>query len=179
MIAHLSSRYVYENRWMKVREDQVRFPDGSDGIYGVVEKVDFVIVIPRHADGRFEMVEQYRYPVGGRFWEFPQGAWETRPEVDLITVAHGELEEETGLKAESMTELGHLHQASGYSVQQYRAYLATGLSQGKMDRDHEEQDMITGRYTFEEIKGMIKAGQIMDQTTVSAIGLLMLSEDHP
>jgi ADP-ribose pyrophosphatase len=177
MITQTSSTYVYENRWMKVREDGVRFPDGSDGIYGVVEKVDFVIIIPRHADGRFEMVEQYRYPVGGRFWEFPQGAWETRPDVPLLDVAHGELGEETGLKAANMHKLGTLHQASGYSTQHYNAYLATGLSQGETLRDHEEQDMITSRFSRAEIKTMISSGQIMDQTTVSALGLLMLFED--
>jgi hypothetical protein len=49
-IQQLSTRAVYENRWMRVREDEVRRPDGSQGIYGVVEKPDFVIVIPRDGD---------------------------------------------------------------------------------------------------------------------------------
>ncbi|MFF3500665.1 hypothetical protein [Streptomyces sp. NPDC003247] len=38
-----------------------------------MDKPDFVLVVPRERDG-FHLVEQYRYPVGGRFWEFPQGA---------------------------------------------------------------------------------------------------------
>ncbi|MEV2216103.1 NUDIX hydrolase [Streptomyces sp. NPDC050997] len=68
------SRLVYRNSWMTVREDALRRPDGSDGIYGVVDKPDFVLIIPVEGDG-FHIVEQYRYPVGGRFWEFPQGSW--------------------------------------------------------------------------------------------------------
>ncbi|MDQ3601656.1 MAG: ADP-ribose pyrophosphatase, partial [Actinomycetota bacterium] len=32
------SREVYANPWMTVREDEVRRADGSDGIYGVVDK---------------------------------------------------------------------------------------------------------------------------------------------
>ena len=32
----LGSRLVYENPWIKVREDQVLRPDGLPGIYGVV-----------------------------------------------------------------------------------------------------------------------------------------------
>ncbi len=177
MIEQLSTREVYKNRWMAVREDQVRFPDGSKGVYGVVEKVDFVIIVPQHEDGRFELVEQYRYPVQGRYWEFPQGAWETRPDVPLIDVAHGELEEETGFKATKMTVLGHLHQGSGYSTQSYNAYLATGLEQGRLKRDKEEQDMVTAAFSLGEIKDMIRDGKMKDQTSVAALGLLMLMEE--
>ena len=61
-----STRLVYENRWMRVREDMIRRRDGSSGIYGVVEKPDFVVIVPVEDDGRLHLVEQYRYPVKGR-----------------------------------------------------------------------------------------------------------------
>jgi hypothetical protein len=64
----LSSRVVYQNRWMTVREDLIRRPDGSAGIYGVVDKPAFSI-IAAHERGGLWLVEQYRYTVGGRFWE--------------------------------------------------------------------------------------------------------------
>ena len=100
-INRLTRRVAYKNRWMKVHEDTVQFPDGTEGIYGVVDKEDFVLIIPRHNDGRFQLVQQFRYPVGARFWEFPQGSWETQPGSDPVKVALGELEEETGYKARS------------------------------------------------------------------------------
>ena len=80
-----STRFVYENRWMRVREDTIRRRDGSTGIYGVVEKSDFVVIVPVEDDGQVHLVEQYRYPVKGRYWEFPQGSWEREPGVDPIT----------------------------------------------------------------------------------------------
>jgi len=46
VIERVGSREVYRNRWMRVREDDVRFPDGATGIYSVVEKPDFALVIP-------------------------------------------------------------------------------------------------------------------------------------
>ena len=58
-VDQLSSREVYRNPWMVVREDRVRRLDGSEGIFGVVEKPDFALVLPREHDG-FWMVEQYR-----------------------------------------------------------------------------------------------------------------------
>lgn len=69
------SRLVYENRWLRVREDRIERPDGSPGLYTVVEKLDFSLVVPVDADG-FHLIEQYRYPVRGRYWEFPQGTWD-------------------------------------------------------------------------------------------------------
>ncbi len=102
-IETVTSRIVYQNNWMVVREDIIRRRDGSPGLYGVVEKSEFVVIIPVEADGSVHLVEQYRYPIGRRFWEFPQGAWEDRPDADKEAVAQGELREETGLVAGEMT----------------------------------------------------------------------------
>ena len=51
-IETLGSRLVYEDRWMRVREDAIRCRNGSKGIYGVVEKPGFVVVVPVEDDGR-------------------------------------------------------------------------------------------------------------------------------
>lgn len=58
---------------MCVREDEIQYPDRSTGVYSIVEKPDFALVIPFENDG-FWLVEQFRYSVG-RCWEFPQGTW--------------------------------------------------------------------------------------------------------
>jgi ADP-ribose pyrophosphatase len=39
-----STRLVYDNRWMRVREDTILRRDGSIGVCGVVEKPDFVVL---------------------------------------------------------------------------------------------------------------------------------------
>jgi 8-oxo-dGTP pyrophosphatase MutT (NUDIX family) len=97
----LSSRIAYENRWTRLREDRIRHADGSEGIYGVVERSDFVVVVPWQ-DGQVTLVEQYRYPVGARIWEFPMGMWEQAPGTDPVVLAAAELREETGLIAGHM-----------------------------------------------------------------------------
>lgn len=145
-IERVARRTPYENRWMKLHEDTVRFQDGSQGIYGIVDKSDFALVIPRHPDGRFQLVEQFRYPVGGRYWEFPQGAWETRSNTNPEALALGELQEETGLRASKLTKLGHLFEAYGYSNQAAHVFLAEDLEQGATARDPQELDMRTATF---------------------------------
>ena len=173
-IETISSRVVYENRWMRLREDGIRRRDGSESIYGVVEKPNFVAIVALHDDRRLQLVQQFRYPVGGRHWELPQGAWEGRAEVDFTELAHGELREETGLRAARMVDAGELFLAYGFSNQRYHVFLATGLTQGETSREVEEQDMISQAFALIEVERMIRDGDIRDATTVAALGLLRL-----
>lgn len=172
-IETLSSRIVYENRWTRIREDIIRRRDGSDGLYGVAEKNDFVVVAAIE-DSRIHMVEQYRYPVGQRFWELPQGALQGRPDVPLVDVAHTELAEETGMRAASMERIGRLYPAYGFINAAFEVYLATGLTPGPPARESEEQDMITRTFPVAEVLQMVRGGVIMDGPSIAALGLLTL-----
>lgn len=169
-IETLDSKVVYENRWMKVREDKIRRQNGIDGIYGVIDKPDFVAIIPVQ-DGHIHLVEQYRYPVGDRYWEIPQGSWESEPDADYATVAAGELKEETGLTAKSLIHLGHVYQAYGYSNQGYHIFLATDFQTGAQELDIEEEGLISKKFTIQQFDSMIAAGEIKDATTLCAYGL--------
>ncbi len=82
-IKRLSSRVVYQNPWMTVREDQIERSDGSRGIFGVIDKPDFALVIPAE-DGGFHLVEEYRYPISLRTWSFPQGTMPGRAHADPV-----------------------------------------------------------------------------------------------
>lgn len=171
-ITCVSSREVYRNRWMRVREDQVVRASGQPGIYGVVEKQEAAVVVPLGPEG-LHLVEQYRYPVSGRYWEFPQGCWEQQ-QVDPLTLARGELREETGLFAGEMQFVAHLFFAYGYSNQGYSIYLATQLEPGEAQHDPEEEGLISRAFPVAEVERMIIQGEIKDATTVAVFGMLRL-----
>jgi ADP-ribose pyrophosphatase len=173
-IETIGSRVVYENRWMRVREDSIRYRDGSPGIYGVVEKSDFVVIVAVEDDGRIHLVEQYRYPVGARYWELPQGAREQQAVADPMELARAELREETGLRAAQMICGGQLFQSCGYATQSYHVFLAAGLTPGDTDLDREEQDLLARSFSLSDVENMIRDGTIKDATTVAAFGLLRL-----
>jgi len=168
-----STRTVYENRWMRVREDRIERQDGSAGTYGVVEKPDYAIVIPRDERGFF-LVEQFRYPVGARCWEFPQGSWEDNPQVTPAQLARAELAEETGLRAGEMRHLGRLYEAYGFCSQAFDVYLATDLRQGARAPTPEEQGMRVEHFDTGQLEAMIRDGTIKDGPSVAAYGLLLL-----
>jgi ADP-ribose pyrophosphatase len=173
-IETLSTRIVYENRWMRVREDAIRYRDGSTGIYGVVVKSNYVLVVPLDSDGKLHLVEQYRYPIGIRSWEFPQGAWEGKPDADPLELARGELREETGLDAAEIIHAGNLYQACGYATQSYNIYLARNLRRAEAKLEATEQDLVTRTFDSAEVLDMVQQGIIKDASTVAALGLLKL-----
>lgn len=173
-IRALASRQVYQNNWLTIREDDIRRPDGSSGIYAVVDKPTYALVIPRDGD-RFHLVEQFRYPLGLRRWEFPQGTAPDRAHLEPAALAARELREETGLTAASLVELGMLDVAPGMSSQRGRVFLATGIIEGPHDREHEEQDMRSAWFERAEIEQMMRDGVITDAQSMAAWTLMLLA----
>lgn len=171
-IVTLGTKVVYENRWMRVREDAIRRRDGSQGLYGVIEKANFVAILAREADGAVHLVEQYRYPIGRRVWELPQGAWEQVPGADPLQVARGELREETGLTASRMIHAGDFFQGYGHSTQVCHVFLAEGLDRGEVALDAEEQGLVTRCVRAAEFERMLRTGEIADSTTLAVVALL-------
>jgi 8-oxo-dGDP phosphatase len=168
-----ASREVYRSRWMTVREDQIRRADGSYGSYGVIDRPDYAVVIARDGD-RFCLVEQFRYPLGLRRWEFPQGTAPDLADVEPAALAERELREETGLRAESMVLLGLLDVMPGLCSQRGRVFLATGITEGEHEREHEEQDMHSAWFSRGEVERMIVEGEITDAQSIAAWALFLL-----
>jgi 8-oxo-dGDP phosphatase len=173
-IQRLGSREVYRNNWLSLREDDIRHPDGSAGIYSVIDKPAYALVIPCDGD-RFHLVEQFRYPLGMRRWEFPQGTAPGLEDLDPIELANRELREETGLLAASMELLGMLDVAPGMSSQRGRVFLATNLTEGQHDREREEQDMHSQWFSRAQLERMIRDGDITDAQSIAAWALLLLA----
>lgn len=173
----MSSRIVYENPWLTLREDEIERADGSRGIYSVVDKPDFALVIPM-SDNGFHLVEQYRYPLGGRFWEFPQGTFPRGVTGTPEALAAAELAEETGYTAGRLERLGYLHCAHGVTGQGFHVFLATDLTPGEPNREITEQDMREQWFPRAEVERMIREGVITDDSTLAGYLLLTMRSTH-
>ena len=170
-IRQLSTRVVYRNPWMTVREDEIERNNGTHGIYGVIEKCDSAIVIAIDGNDVY-LVRQYRYPVGMTTLEFPQGSLE-RNDVDPALIAREELQAETGLVADTMERLGVIYIAWGYANQKTYAFLATGLKQAVGHRDAEEHDLAVQRVSLIEFQRLIRDNVIKDAQTMAAWSLYL------
>lgn len=170
-IRTVSSREAFASPWMRVRDDEIEYPDGTRSTYAVVEKQNFALVVPVAPDG-FWIVSQYRYPVARRTWEFPQGAWPSGRGGSAEELARAELAEETGLRAGAIASIGRLYASLGYCSQYFDVFLATELTEGEPDREHTEADMEHKFVTEGQLHDMIAAGEFPDSHSVAALTLL-------
>jgi 8-oxo-dGTP pyrophosphatase MutT (NUDIX family) len=162
-----ATRIVYENRWMRLHEDLTERADGTPGLYAWVEKPPAAVIVPVDA-GFVWLVEQHRHPIGARFWELPQGAWEDDPSAAAEDLARGELAEETGLRAGVMEHLGQLFFAYGITDQPFDVWRASSLVAGAQALESTEHGLRVGRFSVSEFEAMIASGEVRDAATVAA-----------
>lgn len=162
-----SSRLVYENPWIRVREDQVTRPDGLPGIYGVVEfKNRAVGVLPVEDDGSVWLVGQHRYPLNTYSWEIPEGG---SPDTESPEeTARRELLEETGLTAGQLELIGTSHLSNSVCDEIAYIFRATELTHGVSSPEGSEQLQVR-RLPWEEAFAMLRRGEITDSMSVIAM----------
>jgi 8-oxo-dGTP pyrophosphatase MutT (NUDIX family) len=162
----VSTKNIYDNRWISVREDAVIQPDGERGIYGVVHFKNIAIGVLAVEDDFVYLVGQYRYPLGRYSWEIPEGGCAEGEEP--LDAARRELEEETGLCAKNWRKLGEAYLSNSVSDELAIWYVATGLSQGERRPEGTEQ-LEVRRLPFGDAFRMAMSGEISDAISQLAI----------
>ena len=171
----LSSKEVYSNPWIEVREDAVIRPDGELGIYGVVHYKNIAVGILPVEDEFIYLVGQYRYPLDRYSWEIPEGGCASGE--DPLQAAQRELEEETGLRAQHWTQMGEAHLSNSVSDERAVWFAATGLTQGAQRPEGTEQ-LNVRRVPFAEVLSMVLTGEITDALSLLAILNYRIRQDN-
>jgi 8-oxo-dGTP pyrophosphatase MutT (NUDIX family) len=169
----LASKTVYENRWIRVREDRVVRPDGNEGIYGVIEIRSSVAIVALNGHDEIALVGQWRYTLGRYSWEIPRGGSEPG-ETDMAAVARRELREEAGVVASEWRDLGAVDLNNGVTTDVEHLFLATRLTHKEPEHDAEEK--ISVRWVpFDDAVRMVLRREITESCTVAAILLVNLA----
>lgn len=172
-IKTLSSKTMYQNPWIRVREDEILRPDGTKGIYGVMESKNSVVVVALNDKDEVYIIKSFKYPVKSWSWGLPGGGGEGE---DALIASKRELAEETGIVAENWSLLGETRVSSGLMTERMSVLLARNLHfEEKVEAD--DKDLISeGKFvSFDEIDQMIKNREIDDAQTVTGFYLALRS----
>lgn len=163
----LSSRIVFENPWIAVREDQVVNPGGGENHYGHVHfKNKAIAILPLDGEGNTWLVGQDRYTLNEYSWELPMGGGPH--DEDPLAAAERELQEETGLLAARWREYMRLHTSNSITDELAIVFVAEELSDGEPDFGQTENIEIR-KLPLAEAVEMTLAGEITDAISVAAL----------
>ncbi|SDC67497.1 NUDIX domain-containing protein [Nocardioides lianchengensis] len=167
------TRTVYENPWIRVREDDVTRPDGSTGIYGVTEvRHPAAFVVPVTEDGAVLLVRLFRYTIGRESLEVPAGGSDGQAP---LVAAGRELREETGRTASTWTHLGQVYALNGVADARAEVFLAQGLEDVGGGSLEEEGISEVLEVPWAEVLDLVRAGEIHDSETISCLMLAGLA----
>ena len=165
----LSSRPVYENPWMRLREDVAEMPDKRTTIYGVVTFGDCVGVVPFVDENSVILVRQYRYVYNENHrWEIPTGG--VRKGETFEAAAQRELAEEAGYRAGRLIPISSYYTSKSVCDETAHLYVGEDLAPAREIPD--ETEFLQRRvFPFDQALRMSLEGEIMDSMSVLGIVL--------
>jgi 8-oxo-dGTP pyrophosphatase MutT (NUDIX family) len=162
-----TSENVYESPWIKVVKHDVLNPAGNPATYSVVNFKNLAIgILPIDNEGFTWLVGQWRYPIEQYCWEIPEGGGPL--DTDPLFSAKRELKEETGIIAESFTELMRMHLSNSATNEYAIVYLAKNLDFESAEPEESEVLQVK-KIHLNEAFDWVMNGKITDAITVAAI----------
>ncbi len=176
----LSSEYLFNDRWFKVRRDKCETPGGKivDPYY-VYEFSTWVGALPVTEEGKIIMVRQYRHALGETCLEIPGGCVDDTDTTVEYAVAR-ELLEETGYSFTSFDYLGRISPNPSTNSNLLHMFLARGGKKvGEQNLDENEEIEVV-EMTLDELKRLLRENKIVQAMHVSCIlyALEKLGELH-
>lgn len=174
----LSSEYLFNDLWFKVRKDRCETPQGKivDPYY-VYEFPTWVTALALTEDGKVIMERQYRHALQEICVEIPGGCVDDT-DAGLQEAIQRELLEETGYEFSSFEYLGKISANPSTNTNLNHMFLARGGKKvGHQELDHNEEIDIE-LVTIGELKRLLKENQIIQAMHVTCIlyGLEKLGE---
>ena len=164
----LSSEYVVESPWYRLRRDACRLPDGTviDPYY-VREHAGFAVIFALTPRDEVVFVRQYKHGFGEFVLELPAGAIE--PGEAPSACARRELEEETGFVAPELEQVAEfIADPTSSTGKLYLFFARQAVPEGTRSPDPSE-DIATVLVPLDGVMDDVRLGHVCAQGQVAAI----------
>lgn len=163
----IETKRVFDGLILHIDHLTNRLPNGKTAPREIARHVGASAVVPLDAEGNVWLVRQFRAPIDQVMLEIPAGKLDYLGE-DRLFAAKRELQEETGLTAQSWLHMTDLHTTPGFTDEKISLFLARDLSTGENHPDDDEFLNVT-RVPLPELVQMIMRGEVTDGKTICAV----------
>jgi len=165
----LSSEYLFNDLWFKVRKDICESPSGKIiNPYYVYEFPEWATAFALTEDNKVLIVKQYRHPIGEVIIELPGGCVDDTDK-DFQTAIARELLEETGYIFTSYESLGKISANPSTNTNWMHMFLARGGRKVAEQRLDFNEEIIVELYSINELKTLLKENRIVQAMHVTCI----------
>ncbi len=165
----LSSEYLFNDNWFKVRKEKCETPSGKIVYpYYVYEFPTWVGAVSLTEDGKVILVRQYRHALGETIIEIPGGCVDATDK-DFQQAIARELLEETGYSFSSYDYLGRISPNPSTNTNLLHMFLARGgkkIAEQALDENEEIEVLLL---TIDELKQLLRENKIVQAMHVSCI----------
>lgn len=162
----ISTRTVFENRWIRLVQDAVEAVDDAHRFkYTYLSVADAVMVVGVTPEGEIPLIRQYRYPSKAYNYELPGGGTGGR---DPLDAARDELLEETGYRAGRLEKVGDFITYCGLADEVCHVVLALDLEPGPQNLEKTERIQLH-RVTYPALLEMIRTNEFRDGMGLAAL----------
>ena len=161
-----NEREIYAGRVVTLRLKYLPQADGSRHLREIVEHAPGAAVVAVDDNGQVLLVRQPRPAVDTALLELPAGLVD--PGEAPIDCARRELAEETGYSASQLEPLLSFYTSPGFSTELIHVFVATGLREGSVAHDEEEEIELV-RLALGDAIRQVTEGEISDAKTVAGL----------
>jgi ADP-ribose pyrophosphatase len=164
----ISSEYVLESPWYRLRRDACRLPDGSViEPYYVREHGGFSVIFAITPGDEVVFTRQYKHGIGDVVLELPSGVRE--PDEDAVTCARRELEEETGYVAPHFELVAEFLTDPTSSSGRFSLFVARNVVLEGTTSPDSTEDVDTTLVPMDQVLDQVRKRHVLAQSHVTSI----------
>lgn len=168
----LNSKYVFNERWLKIREDRCETAHGKiiDPYY-IHEPSDWVHVVAFDSSDRILITRQYRHGIKMVCSEIPCGCID--PGEDPLTAMRRELREETGCVGEEFHSLPPFSPNPANFFNKIYPFFALKVTQAEIPKLDETEDIEFEFMSVPALMEMIQNGEFQQPLHIASVFLAL------
>lgn len=163
----INEKIMFNGPRFNVTRKEYKREDGKEFLRDIVNPGDATVILPITDNNEIVFEKQFREAIGKVSLELPAGMVDSGE--NPKDTARRELEEETGIIANSIEHLITMYPSTGYTSEKVHIYIAKDFQEGNVHLDSTEEILEVVKIPIEECVKKAENGELENASELVAI----------